>query len=189
MSGHINSLGVAILVENNTGLFLGLCLLALRAHSARTINGRLRWDFIWITLAMFIHLVNSFLIDYAVYVGVGKSVTNTSLAQLPIIIHWTYTVAYMSLPASVMAKLSIIALLLQLQGPQAKKTRVALMILPVLLALTSIVTIFLSLFQCKPVSKSWNIFEDGECPYEAQAVKFLIFQGGKLSFSTLDISR
>jgi len=84
----------------------------------------------------------------------------------------------MSLPAAVMAKFSIISRLLQLQGPRAKKRRLALFVLAVLLALITFVAIFLALFQCKPVNELWNIFEDGECPYTNQAFDFLTFQGG-----------
>jgi len=178
MTAHISGLGVGLLVENNVGLLLGLILVGLRAYGAREINGRWRWDFIWISITIILHLVNSFLIDYAVHIGLGLTLADIPAGHLPKIIRWSWIVVLISLPPTVIAKFSVVSLLLQLQGPQAKKRKLALYILAISLALVTTIAILLALFQCDPLSKLWNILEDGKCLYKRQAFDLLVFQGG-----------
>jgi len=180
MSGHISGYGPSIiLIESNIGLFIAICLVALRAYSARKVNGRWRWDFIWISLAMIFLCLDCAFINYAVYLGLGKHLVDVPFSQLSIVIHWLYIVVLISFPGQAMAKFSVVSLLLQIQGPQAKKRRIALLVLSVLLALIGLTAIFVILFQCKPISKLWNIFEAGKCTYSPQVFDFLVFQGGK----------
>jgi len=177
MLGLLGGLGPALLIVNSCLAFLGCVVVGLRAYSARSRNGRLRWDFIWIVLALIFSLVNAICIGFATYNGLGRHIGDLELDQLFIVVHWLWITMIVSLPGTVFAKFSIVSLLLQIQGSQARKRRMALLIIAVLTAVISFTQIWLSVFQCEPINKLWQLFEPGQCPRSDGSTYFGIFQG------------
>ncbi|KAG8631332.1 hypothetical protein KVT40_000472 [Elsinoe batatas] len=81
------------------------------------------------------------------------------------------------LPAVCFAKSSIIALLLQVQGPNARGRRWVLWGMGGVIYAVTVLQICLSAFQCTTVAKLWNPTLEGECPNLKVAGEWSKFQG------------
>lgn len=153
-------------------------LLLLRAYAASRINGRWRWDFIWAVLAGVFGLASYIAATFAILSGLGNHIKDLSYPDIFQSLHRVWVALYISLPAGVFAKFSIIALLLTIQGPNARKKSYVLYGIGALIAASSMVQMFLSLFQCEPIAKLWEPTLDGSCPRLKLAGSFSYYQGG-----------
>ncbi|TKX22421.1 hypothetical protein C1H76_5203 [Elsinoe australis] len=152
-------------------------LLLLRAYAASRINGRWRWDFIWAVLAGVFSLASYIAATFAILSGLGNHIKDLSYPDIFQSLHRVWVALYISLPAAVFAKFSIIALLLTIQGPNARKKSYVLYGIGALIAASAMVQLFLSLFQCEPIAKLWEPTLDGSCPRLKPAGSFSYYQG------------
>lgn len=83
----------------------------------------------------------------------------------------------LGLVAAAAAKLSIIALLLQVTTKMQPIRRGLLWSVAVFICLVNIAQAAVSLTQCDPANKLWNKLEPGSCPRATFANNFGIFQG------------
>ncbi|PSK34052.1 hypothetical protein B9Z65_8378 [Elsinoe australis] len=109
--------------------------------------------------------------------GLGNHAKNLSYPQIFASLQWIWYCIFIGLPAVVFAKYSIIALLLSVQGPNAKKRNWALWGIGAFMMVVTIIQICLSVFECKPVAKLWNPTLEGVCPAKRAAGEYSKFQG------------
>ncbi|PNS21242.1 hypothetical protein CAC42_1021 [Sphaceloma murrayae] len=173
----IGGLGPTIISVVWTEAALGSILVGLRAFAASKKGGKWRWDFIWIAIALLACLVSSVVVTVGVSKGLGNHTKILSYPQLFEAIRYVWLTIWTGLPPSVFAKFSIIALLLDVQGPNSRKRRIALWMVGFLVASSSFVQIFISLTQCNPITRLWLLASEGECPRKLPSSHFSYFQG------------
>ncbi|KAF4556138.1 Hypothetical protein D9617_1g080130 [Elsinoe fawcettii] len=173
----VGGLGHTILGVVWTEAAIGTILVALRAYAASKKHGKWRGDFIWIVVALITALLGSVIVTVAVARGLGNHTRNLSYTQLFEAVKWVWMSIWFGLPPSVFAKFSIIALLLDVQSPSEKKRAYILWGIGFLVASTTFIQIFLSLFQCTPVSRLWLLASEGTCPRNFMSGRFSYFQG------------
>ncbi|KAF4547818.1 Hypothetical protein D9617_35g089690 [Elsinoe fawcettii] len=156
---------------------LATFLVVLRGYSASKSAGKWRWDFIWVAIALGWSIASGITMIIALLNGLGNHVKDLTFPQIFQALRWIWISLYISLPAGVCAKFSIIALLLNIQGQTAKKRSWALWVLGGLIGFSAIVQFFLSFFQCEPIEKLWFPYLDGSCPRLKLAGDWSYFQG------------
>lgn len=158
---------------------------ALRAYGARTSNGKLRWDFIWVLLATSLGVAALVAAQISVREGLANHMTNLpDFYQAANALRWFWIAIYIGLPAMAFAKFSIIALLLNVQGPHAIKRAVVLWFIGFLIMSTSIIQIPLIIWGCDPIARLWDITLPGNCDLQRNVtVNFGILQGSISAFT------
>ncbi|KAF4552951.1 Hypothetical protein D9617_8g049640 [Elsinoe fawcettii] len=169
--------GPTLLAVSWTQVIIGTIMVLLRGYAASRINGAWRWDFIWVVLALIMGLASQATLHVAVMNGLGNHARQLTYPQIFESLRWIWYCIFTGLPAVCLAKSSIIALLLQVQGPNAKKRNWALWGMGAFIYIVSIVQICLSVFECRPVAKLWNPTLEGYCPSKRVAGEFSKFQG------------
>lgn len=158
----------------------------LRAYAASHINGKWRWDFIWAVLCIVFGVAAAIMLNLAVNQGLGNYLD--VLLKLGIdhvwgTIHWLWISIFLGLVATTFAKYSMIALMLQVQGPSATKRRIGLYALGFLFTSVNAIQIALSYQQCRPLDKLWNRLLPGQCNGGGLASDWSIFQGSVGAFA------
>ncbi|KAF4548132.1 Hypothetical protein D9617_31g063680 [Elsinoe fawcettii] len=162
---HIGARGVMFLSVSYTLTFIGVVLVALRGYAAsRDKNGKWRWDFIWIALATAFVLPAVATSTVATLSGMGSHVRTLSFPAVFKAAHYNYIALFVGQPALNFAKFSVIALLLSVQGPDAKKRKYFLWFLGILALLGSIVQTILTFTSCVPMERLWKPIVPGDCP-------------------------
>ncbi|PNS13883.1 hypothetical protein CAC42_1374 [Sphaceloma murrayae] len=169
--------GPAILAGGWILCGLGVILVALRLWAARQKAGKLRWDFFWITLAITWCIASHACFTVSLNYGLGNHVKNLRYSEIFNALHWVWISLFVGIVGGVFSKFAIIALLLEVQSPNAKKRRMMLWMIGAILALTGLTQILLSWLKCEPVAKLWNPTLAGTCPGALRAANFSYFQG------------
>ncbi|PNS16265.1 Saccharolysin [Sphaceloma murrayae] len=169
--------GPALLIVSWTQAAIGTFLVILRGYAAREINGKWRWDFIWIAIANIMAIASQAALHVATMQGLGNHAKKLTYPQIFSSLQYIWYCIFIGLPAVVFAKYSIISLLLSVQGPTAKKRTWALWTMGAFMMIVAIVQICLSLFECKPIAKLWNPTIEGACPILKAAGEYSKFQG------------
>ncbi|KAF2153936.1 hypothetical protein K461DRAFT_276996 [Myriangium duriaei CBS 260.36] len=171
---------------------IAVIAVALRAYAASHTNGKWRWDFLWACACIFFGVAASIACTIAVFQGLGNHVMNLvtlgrqtgeGFNYIWRTVHWLWIGIFIGLVATTFAKYSMIALMLQVQGPAAKKRRIALYALGVLFTIVNLIQIILSYLQCRPIEKLWNRAMPGQCNGGAIATNWSIFQGSVGAFA------
>ncbi|PNS19184.1 hypothetical protein CAC42_1920 [Sphaceloma murrayae] len=175
---HVGARGVMFLAVSYTLTFVGLIFVGLRAHGAsRTKNGRWRWDFIWIILATAFLIPAVAISTVAVLSGMGSHVKTLTFPEVFKTAHYNYIALFVGQPALNFVKFSVIALLLSVQGPDAKKRKYFLWFLGALPMLGSIIQTILTFTSCVPMERLWKPIIPGECPRSAVSFDWNRWQG------------
>ncbi|KAF2219404.1 hypothetical protein BDZ85DRAFT_252642 [Elsinoe ampelina] len=153
----IGGLGPTILGIVWTEVALSTILVLLRAYAASKKNGKWRADFIWIVIALITALLASAVVSIGVTKGLGNHTRLMSFTQLFEAVKYIWMSIWF--------------------GPQAKKRATTLWIIGFLIASTSLIQIFLSMFQCTTVSRIWVLTDPGTCPLKVVSSRFSYFQG------------
>ncbi|PNS21557.1 hypothetical protein CAC42_916 [Sphaceloma murrayae] len=156
---------------------LGIILCLLRLYGASQKAGHIRWDFLWVALATLFAIASHACFTVSILHGMGNHVKRLTFAQVFQALHWTWISIFIGIIAVVFAKWAIIALILQVQGPNAKRRRYFLWGLGAWIAACAIIQICLSLTQCEPMEKLWNPTVEGICPRSVHAGNWSYFQG------------
>ncbi|KAF2153677.1 hypothetical protein K461DRAFT_292394 [Myriangium duriaei CBS 260.36] len=169
--------GPMILIVGTVLTVLALICIVLRAFVASRVNNQWRWDFIWVAASGLFGIVSTIAIDVATLYGLGNDVHNLTFPDIFEIVHWSYISIFLALIATTFAKWSLIALMLQVQGPNAHKRRIALWLIGGLGAVVNLIQLILSATQCEPNDRLWYRLKAGTCPRQTLSENFSIFQG------------
>ncbi|PLB41380.1 uncharacterized protein BDW47DRAFT_115523 [Aspergillus candidus] len=164
---------------------LALVLVALRAktaafclpgHPRAGILG-LRWDFIWVIIALGLALCSQSLMTASVHydlINHSEPPVHGYLVQSKL---WSWMGQITSLLAMAVARIAVVALLLTLQSGTACRGRTALYLMAAFQLIISLVLVVLMLAQCQPMAKLWDNDLDGACPLIVMCSRFGYFHG------------
>ncbi|KAF2226026.1 hypothetical protein BDZ85DRAFT_317136 [Elsinoe ampelina] len=152
-------------------------LVCLRAYGASQRAGKLRWDFLFVAIGTVLGLVTQVLFIFACMNGMGQHVRNLSYPQLFASLKYSWIGVVVGLVGTTVAKLGIIALLLQVATPQQKKRKYFLWGIGVIICLVGIAQMIITLTQCSPSDRLWYRTKPGHCDRTHFAAQFGYFQG------------
>ncbi|KAF2148260.1 hypothetical protein K461DRAFT_297695 [Myriangium duriaei CBS 260.36] len=170
--------GIILLAAASVLTGLSLILYGLRAFSASKKDGKWRKDFIFITIAMIFNIVAFAHIERSLRYGLGHHVADLTYSQVVLTIRFVVFYLFFILISTTMAKFSIIALLIPVQGVNAKPRVYALVAVGVLQFVFAVSLMFLIVTECDPVSRLWDVLGEGSCPRKDFAHKWALTQGG-----------
>lgn len=178
-SSLVSGLGPTILAVSWLETFIGIAIVALRGRVASRREGKLRWDFIWIVIALVFAFASTCIISAAVFHGLGNYAGDMSIVQLLDCAHWIWISAVVGLVPSVFGKFAIIAMLLAVHKYIGRKRRSALWGLAVLIGATNFVQLVATLYQCNPEGGSYLMPHHGSCTNKHFSGNFSYYQGGE----------
>ncbi|KAF2156548.1 hypothetical protein K461DRAFT_316786 [Myriangium duriaei CBS 260.36] len=159
---------------------LGLLAVVLRHHHAsKTPNGKWRWDYIWACLTAKCALLAIVLLTIAAAHGLGNDIWKISYSDLRNVIFWTFLALTAGVIAIIFAKLSVIALLLQIEDGLARKRRFALFTIAGLFTISNLLVIPANYTRCFPARKIWDPIIEGHCD-----IRFSRYMGMSQSYIT-----
>ncbi|KAF2153101.1 hypothetical protein K461DRAFT_267742 [Myriangium duriaei CBS 260.36] len=157
---------------------IGTFLVLLRAYAARSYSGKPRWDFIWVVIGAIFGLACQVGITLQCLHGVGNHITNVSINDIWASLYLTFVGISLGLCGNTGAKLSIVALLLQITPREVHpKRRQVLWGIGIFCSVVNMIQIILVWTQCDPVNKVWDIILPGVCKTTKAANDFSYFQG------------
>ncbi|KAM3418837.1 hypothetical protein BST61_g4801 [Cercospora zeina] len=146
---------------------------AARQKSDSTFCG-IRWDFVFVTVAVALALAGQIVYtmsyNFAAYGNKGL----TTVSQ---VIFYGTIASLSAMTSSVFGRGAVVALLLQLQGPTYPKGKIALWFIAVSQFAVNAIQLSLTINQCDPPSRLWNIMEPGTCPRIFTTRKMGFFAG------------
>ncbi|KAF2149185.1 hypothetical protein K461DRAFT_281546 [Myriangium duriaei CBS 260.36] len=188
MATHFSALGgdgPKLLAIGWTVFGVGTISTVLRYFVASRIDGRWRWDFIWAALATFITLGSVINFTLAILNGVGNDVKNVTLTNVFNAIFYVRMTVYFGLVGITAAKFSVIALLIQIEGPLIRRRRTALFIIAAFFSIVNLIYIPIAATECVPYNKLWYRYLPGSCPREQFVDSLGKFQGYTSSVTDL----
>ncbi|TKA82831.1 hypothetical protein B0A55_01071 [Friedmanniomyces simplex] len=149
-----------------------------RAWTASLRDGKLRWDFIWVSVAYVFALLGQIIITFSVVHGLGNNVTprtDPSDIRLASLYNWMSEIVIIFDIA--FAKIAIVSFLLMIQGSTYPRLRYFLHFVWVTNLLLSINQVVLITQQCKEMPKFWDNTIPGNCDLRATISKIGFLQG------------
>lgn len=171
--------GLSLMITASCLTGVSIILYALRAYAASKKNKQWRYDFIWVTVALVLNVVAFVFIERSLHYGLGQHVVDLSYAQLSGVIKFVVFFLMTILLSTTAAKFSIIALLIPVQGVNARNRIIALYLVGAMQAIPAICLAFMILTECNPVQKLWDPLREGSCPRRDFAHKWGLGQGGE----------
>lgn len=170
-----------------SAVLLGIAslLYILRAWTACRLGDRWRWDFIWASLAMVFAVASFAFGQVTIQHGMGVHLADLSYPEITQTLRWFEPFLVTSILSSNLSKFGVMALYIQVQGPMATARPRILWTAAVFFSVTNIILIFLIVFGCNPVSKTWNYLEPGTCHLQKTAGLFSIFQSAVSALTDL----
>ncbi|KAF4551094.1 Hypothetical protein D9617_14g075500 [Elsinoe fawcettii] len=156
---------------------VAIILVCLRAYGASQRAGKLRWDFLFVAFGTLLGTVTQVLFVFACMNGVGQHTKYLSYPQLFAALKYSWIGVVIGLIGTTVAKLGIIALLLQVATPQQKKRKFFLWSVGVVICLVGIAQMVITLTQCSPTERLWYRTKPGHCDRTHFAAQFGYFQG------------
>lgn len=166
----IGGVGPAILLVLWIQVGIAITLVTIRGFVASRKNNKWRWDFIWSFLALMTAIAAACFATKAVSMGLGNHFRNLSLGDDLSVLRWNYYAFYIAVVSIACSKFSVTALMLDVQqGTQYKIGRIVLWSVAGIVTVVTLLEIFLTAFQCRPVDHVWDIVGPGSCPIQDQA--------------------
>ncbi|KAK4631179.1 hypothetical protein CLAFUW4_03579 [Fulvia fulva] len=157
-------------------------VVASRATSDRPSFSAIRWDCLWVMIAYALALVAQSFITVSYRYAVEKS--EDAYEQLKSILYWSIIGTMFNIFSMAFGRLSVIALLLTLQGTTISLGwRRALQILGVLQLIISALQALVTILQCNPPRKAWDIAAPGSCPLAEETKQIGYASGAFGAFS------
>ncbi|KAE8159855.1 hypothetical protein BDV40DRAFT_302867 [Aspergillus tamarii] len=150
---------------------LALILLALRAKTASLcppgqpafgIFG-LRWDFIWVVIALAFALCAQSFMTVSVRYGLGDHQNLLSAHNIVQTNLWSWMAQIVAILCLVISRIAVIAFLLSLQGRTSSIGRIVLYAVGAVQGIINVIEVALILKQCDPTEKLWNPAVVGTC--------------------------
>ncbi|KAF2149649.1 hypothetical protein K461DRAFT_297100 [Myriangium duriaei CBS 260.36] len=163
---------------------VAMLMVGLRAVFASRRDGRWRYDFVWIVLSIITGFLAAVFMTRAMQEGLGKHLKELTLSEDFEILRRNYYAIYMGVLSIAFSKFAVTALLLEvLDGSQHKYKRWSLWAVCAVFTVFSLLEIFLTAFQCHPVSKVWQVTGHGSCPGQkaARAISYVHAISGGLT--------
>ncbi|KAF2149559.1 hypothetical protein K461DRAFT_324036 [Myriangium duriaei CBS 260.36] len=177
---RLTSRGITVTAISSA--LLGICFLTfgLRIYSARERKNQpgWRWDLIWVTITILFGLAAFAFQVKATVEGLGHHVNDLDLNGIVNTVYLAFVSIELYIVAGAFAKLSIVALLISIQGIDAKRRKAFLIFLGAFQAIMNLVLTLLIAFECRPISKLWKPWESGVCPGTLAGHWFSYAQGG-----------
>ena len=153
--------GRSLLITSTILTLLALVLVVLRGITARKKEGKWRADFIWIAIAVVFCVAAFFVLERSLAMG--------------------YAILYLELVlvSSSMAKFSIIALLIPVQGIHGRTRVYILWAIGIVQGFFAAMLMIFIITECDPVRHLWDVLSPGACPRKDFADKWGMVQGGE----------
>lgn len=100
----------ALLITYYVQAVIATLFVALRGYAARTANGKIRWDFIWIVLAQLLHWLDVIPLTKAVSNGLGRHLWHLEFPQGLHIVLYFWLMVVIGMAANVFSMLSPLVL-------------------------------------------------------------------------------
>ncbi|KAF2154485.1 hypothetical protein K461DRAFT_305508 [Myriangium duriaei CBS 260.36] len=139
-----------------------LRLYAIQQRTAKTFS----WSFSWIILSIVFAVASDIAILVSISHGMGRHLIQLTLPEIEWVIKYELIFVTLGVIACTCGKLSIVALLLELEGPLVRYRRYLMHGVAAIYTLSAIAMVFITWFECTPVSKSWDLLEPGSCAQE-----------------------
>lgn len=166
----IGGAGPALLCVLWVQVGIAVPLVTLRGVVASKKNNKWRWDFIWSALALVTAVTAACFVTKSVFVGLGNHFLDLTLDDDMAVLRWNYYAIYIGVISIAFSKFSVTALMLDVQqGTQYKVGRIFLWSIAAIFTVTSLLEIFFTAFQCRPIDHVWKLTSSGKCPYEKEA--------------------
>ncbi|KAJ3498636.1 hypothetical protein NLG97_g965 [Lecanicillium saksenae] len=150
---------------------VALVLIALRAKTAsfyrerRSFSGilGLRWDFIWVIMALLIALAAQVLMTISAKHGLGNHEMLLGDDDIVETNFWSWMAQVVAIMALAVGRIAVIAFLLTVQARANRNGRWVLYIIGFLQAAINVAEVVLILYQCSPIDKLWDQNVKGTC--------------------------
>ncbi|KAK3642764.1 hypothetical protein LTR56_010588 [Elasticomyces elasticus] len=153
-------------------------LLVGRAWTASLKDGKLRWDFIWVSVANVFALLGQIIITFSVAHGLGNHITpRTDPNDIRLASLYNWMSEMVIIVDIAFAKIAIVSFLLMIQGSTYPRMRYFLHFVWVTNLLLSVNQVVLITQQCKPMPKFWDDTIVGTCDLRATVSKIGFLQG------------
>ncbi|KAF2227339.1 hypothetical protein BDZ85DRAFT_2220 [Elsinoe ampelina] len=162
---------------------LAIIVVALRGYAASRQNNKWRWDFIWSVATLIFGCAAWSLCFNATLTGLGNDTRKLTYTQTFEALRFAWYTIFVGLVATTFAKFSVVALLVSVQGPSAKKRRFFLLGIAAVFALINLLQIVFSATQCSPASRLWYGYLEGACPRGRLAGNWNYLQGSVGAFT------
>ncbi|KAF2149738.1 hypothetical protein K461DRAFT_296165 [Myriangium duriaei CBS 260.36] len=154
---YLGGVGPSIIISEWIQLGIAAAVVGLRAYTAGISSNRWRWDFVWMALALVLAIANGVFNTIAAMHGLGNHVNHLNVPQIEDLLFWAFLGIYFGTLSIACSKFSIIALLLQVQyRSQNQARRYVLWFIAGMFSITSVLQIFLTIFQCQPNYRVWT---------------------------------
>ncbi|PSK60284.1 hypothetical protein B9Z65_434 [Elsinoe australis] len=184
---------------------IAIYLVVLRFYKTRS-NHVFKWDLFWVVVATVSNRQeNSLAADNADVVwlagillqvlglfstlnGLGRSKSELSQDQVELALKFAWIGIATGVFSLGFGKFAIIALYLQIAKAAARKERIFLWIMAVIVGVAGIAQLVLIVIQCDPLPRLWAKSIPGSCPGSLVSTRFGYFQGAFSAFTDLVLS-
>lgn len=173
--------GRRVVILSSILVTCGWIMFVLRAISSHSTAGRIRSDFLFIIGAILLSTAAYIFEMTSISKGLGHHIADLELVQIEQAMHWGLISLVFHIAGGVAAKLSIIAMLIPVQGIMATKRTMFLMGMGIVQIIINSVLIICIINSCSPVPKLWDPFLPGTCKVEWFAGRFSYFQASKFT--------
>ncbi|KAI5370483.1 hypothetical protein Slin14017_G013620 [Septoria linicola] len=176
--------GPRLLAVTWTWTALAIILYSLRAASAAVQPSTdrlfgLRWDFIWVTLALVATLTAQITTTVSLEHASGPT---QGIKTISDVIYTGLVANCAAIFGMTFGRFAVVALLLSIHGPTYPNGKLSLWIIAISQFVINIIQVGFTIHQCSPVSRLWNITGPGVCRYIQFTRKFGYFTGSYGAF-------
>ncbi|KAK5807482.1 hypothetical protein VI817_001740 [Penicillium citrinum] len=185
---NIQGYGATVLAVSWAEGAIALSLLFARIYTTWKITRQVRLD-LYLTLLTFIFAIAGvILVTVSVAYGIGTHKDDLSASDKTAAIKWGWINQALSILATSLGKLSIVAFLQQIHGPEHRGRVIGLWALATSNLVVNVVTIAIIMTQCSPPGKLWNDKLQGSCSGRQRNEAIAYFQGSWSAFCDLALA-
>ncbi|KAF2148065.1 hypothetical protein K461DRAFT_325006 [Myriangium duriaei CBS 260.36] len=145
---------------------LGLLTTFIRhRYASKTPNGKLRWDYVFACATAKCALAALVMLTFAVAHGLGNDMWALHYSDLTDAIFYTFMSLAAGTIAIIFAKLSVVALLLQIEDGLQRKRRKALFLIAAVFTTANLLVLPANFTRCTPTRKIWDPLVPGTCNF------------------------
>ncbi|KAF2148574.1 hypothetical protein K461DRAFT_297978 [Myriangium duriaei CBS 260.36] len=182
---HLAPRAVTVSAINWTECGIALILIALRIYGGSIRVLRWQWDFFFVVLAAIFGLVTMAISVPAFQSGLGWHIADLTYPEVFEGLKFLWIGLPIGVLATCIAKLAIVALLLQVTTIAQPGRRWFLLAIGVINTAAGVAQVAISLTQCEPYAYLWYRYLPGSCPRAQFAAQFSYFQGGVTGITDL----
>ncbi|KAI9652253.1 MAG: hypothetical protein M1831_007101 [Alyxoria varia] len=138
-------------------------LIALRLWYRRKTPYNAKWALVWVVIAWVLGIFHFTFLTLSVSYGIGQHTWELSRDQADLALQWNWVMQAFQIFNYAFGKASVVAFLLELQGPTHPKKAWALKAVAVINFIVGCITPCMALLQCSPPQKLWKPYLEGTC--------------------------